>query len=167
MSAELIRRLEKLIADGWTVAFECAAFRPAHIDIPMPDGSLSESDHCLCGDHRWLHETAVALREAAAALRAERGAEGWEPFLSDMRAELARAEAAHAGMSNAHEAYAVILEELDEFKTWVWLKQSKRDHAAMRTELLQIATMAWRTARDLGYEPLHPPQAASSGESEV
>jgi hypothetical protein len=113
----------------------------------------------------WPNEPEIAddMEQAASSCAlAERG-EG--QFLADMRAELARAEAAHAAMANAHEAYAVILEELDEFKEWVWMKQSKRDHAAMRTELLQLATMAWRTARDLGYEKLPPAPASGRGAS--
>src|SRR6185436_324634 len=138
MSAELIARLR---ANGERVRATLRIGESLHVSIAVIPGQEAveiAADCDLAADH--LSRLALA----------ERG----EGFLSDMEAELARAEAGHAGMANAHEAYAVILEELDEFKAWVWMKQSKRDHAAMRTELLQIATMAWRTARDLGYEVL-------------
>ena len=46
------------------------------------------------------------------------------------------------GMNSAHEGYAVLLEEVDELKAHVWMKQSKRDYAAMRKEAIQVAAMA-------------------------
>lgn len=69
--------------------------------------------------------------------------------LAAVGAELARAREHHGPMASAHEAYAVILEELDEFKAHVWMKQSKRDLAAMRAELIQLAAMAIRAVEDL------------------
>lgn len=69
--------------------------------------------------------------------------------LAAVATELERARAHHGPMVNAHEAYAVILEELDEFKAHVWTKQSKRDLAAMRIELIQLAAMAVRAVEDL------------------
>ena len=54
-----------------------------------------------------------------------------------------------APLNSAHEAYAVILEELDEFKAEVWKKASRRDLAAMRQELLQVAAMCARTVENL------------------
>ncbi len=56
----------------------------------------------------------------------------------------------HAKLNSAHEAYAVILEELDEFWEQVRMKREVRDPAAMLTELVQIAAMAQRAAEDLG-----------------
>lgn len=71
-------------------------------------------------------------------------------FATDVADELARARNGHGNLVNAHEAYAVILEEVDEFKAWVWMKTRMQDKAAMRAELVQIAAMAQRAAEDLG-----------------
>lgn len=70
--------------------------------------------------------------------------------LYQIRNELERARGQHAPLNSAHEAYAVILEELDEFKAEVWKKRSERDPAKMRAELIQIAAMAIRAVEDLG-----------------
>ncbi len=60
--------------------------------------------------------------------------------------ELAKARAKHKGsFHSAHEAYGVILEEVDEFWDLV-----KSDNKNMLNELLQIAAMAQRAAEDLG-----------------
>lgn len=67
----------------------------------------------------------------------------------DIAAEVERAEGMHAVLNSHHEAYAVILEELDEYKRVVWLKSSQRDVAEMRTELVQTAAMCVRAIRDL------------------
>jgi hypothetical protein len=69
--------------------------------------------------------------------------------LHQVRQELARARGKHAPLNSAHEAYAVILEELDEFKAEVWKKTRERDRAHMREELIQIAAMAIRAVEDL------------------
>jgi hypothetical protein len=69
--------------------------------------------------------------------------------LAAVAVELARAREKHAPLHSAHEAYAVILEELDEFKTEVWKKQRERDRTAMRAELIQLAAMAIRAVEDL------------------
>jgi len=47
-----------------------------------------------------------------------------------------------ATFASAHEAYGVILEEVEEFWEIVKLKRCKRDRSAMRRELIQIAAMA-------------------------
>jgi hypothetical protein len=74
------------------------------------------------------------------------------PFLAEMCRELARAEAMHPRFNSHHEAYAVLLEELDEF----WDECRKQSHARdlrdSRRELIQIATVAWKAARSLGIE---------------
>lgn len=70
--------------------------------------------------------------------------------LGEVAAELAHARSNHAPLNSAHEAYAVILEELDEFKIEVWKKTRARDRAAMRAELIQLAAMAVRAIEDLG-----------------
>jgi hypothetical protein len=62
--------------------------------------------------------------------------------------EVVRAQSLHAPMGNAHEAYAVILEELDEYKAHVWTKQSQHNQREMRKELIQVAAMAVRAIID-------------------
>lgn len=49
-------------------------------------------------------------------------------------------------MNSPHEAYAVLLEEVDELKRWVWTKQKNRDLVEMRKEAVQVAAMAIRFA---------------------
>ncbi len=71
----------------------------------------------------------------------------WNSFLSDMGHELVSARCMHDPMPTAHHAYSVILEELEEFWEEVRKKEPSRD--AMRNELIQVATMAWRAAEDL------------------
>lgn len=70
-------------------------------------------------------------------------------FLEMVEAELKRAEAKHGGMSSHHEAYAVILEEVDEYWDMVKLQSGKRDPEAMLIELVQIAAMAAKAAKHL------------------
>lgn len=53
-------------------------------------------------------------------------------------------------LNSSHEAYAVILEEVDEFWEEVKKKKSMRDPVKMRGELVQIAAMCQRAAEDLG-----------------
>ena len=63
--------------------------------------------------------------------------------------ELSSAMDHHQPMHNAHEAYSVILEELDEFWQEVKLKREQRNRVNIRTELRQIAAMAVRAVIDL------------------
>lgn len=75
-----------------------------------------------------------------------------EAFTSLVFWELQRARAANPeSMHSLHEAHSVILEEVEEFWDQVKLKASKRDHANILEELVQIAAMARRAAEDLGY----------------
>lgn len=67
----------------------------------------------------------------------------------DVAAEVETASARHRSLASSHEAYAVILEELDEFWEEVRKKRSERDPAAMALELRQVAAMAVRTILDL------------------
>jgi len=64
--------------------------------------------------------------------------------------ELQRARKMNAPMHSAHEAYSVILEELDEFWEEVRKKRKDRDPKKMGDELIQIAAMVQRAAEDLG-----------------
>lgn len=68
---------------------------------------------------------------------------------SEVSHELLRALQQHAKFNSAHEGFAVILEEMDELKTEVWTKQSKRDLKKMRREAIQVAAMAMRFALEV------------------
>lgn len=50
--------------------------------------------------------------------------------------------------NSAHEAYAVLLEEVDELWTWVKVKQPNRSLPEMRKEAMQVAAMAIRFAAE-------------------
>ncbi len=69
--------------------------------------------------------------------------------LNRVAEELQIARNMHKPMNSAHEAYAVILEELDEFWEEVKKKRELRDNTNMAKELIQIAAMAIRAASDL------------------
>lgn len=47
-------------------------------------------------------------------------------------------------MNSAHEAFAILMEEMDELKAHVWMNQGKRDLIAMKKEAIQVAAMALR-----------------------
>lgn len=51
-------------------------------------------------------------------------------------------------MNSAHEAYAVMLEEVDELWEHVKTNQKRRDLEAMRKEAMQVAAMALRFAHE-------------------
>lgn len=109
---------------------------------PPKDDEAHNCDAEGCG---WEHVLAVynpkAHRIEFAAAPAK--------VVTEVDAELARAEAAHAPMHSAHEGYAVLLEEFDELKAHVWTKQKNRDVAAMRKEAIEIAAMAIRFVKDV------------------
>jgi len=67
----------------------------------------------------------------------------------DALAEALRASEKHPRMNSHHEAYAVILEELEEYWAEVMKKPSKRNPAALREELVQTAAMCLRTLAEL------------------
>jgi len=71
-------------------------------------------------------------------------------IIERIAAEVARARDLHPPINSAHEGYAVILEELDEFKVEVWKKQRLRDRDQMLAELIQCAAMCVRVAVDIG-----------------
>lgn len=70
-------------------------------------------------------------------------------IFKEIAEELESARASHGPLNSPHEAYAVMLEELDEYKEWVWMKSSKRNQKKMRAELVQLAAMAIRTILDV------------------
>lgn len=67
----------------------------------------------------------------------------------DIRAEVETASAKWPPMNSAHEAFAVLAEEVDELWDHVKTNQSKRDIDAMRKEAVQVAAMAVRFALDV------------------
>lgn len=73
-----------------------------------------------------------------------------ENILMAVRDEFLSAKSKHPGYQNSlHEGYGVLLEEVDEFWDQVKLKQSLRDPAKVREELVQVAAMAVRTLYDV------------------
>ena len=80
-----------------------------------------------------------------------------EEFLLRVAAEHERATRLHASLNSAHEAYAVILEELDEFWEEVRKQRANRNLDAMGTELVQIAAMCCRAYYDLGLDAVPLP----------
>lgn len=91
------------------------------------------------------------VQDAAIIEGVEMSKSQWQ-FLDDMRLELEKADAQHSPYNSYHEAYAVILEELDEFWEIVRKKTQERNDREAYIELVQIAVTAWRTARDLNLE---------------
>ena len=71
-------------------------------------------------------------------------------FLGDVFDEMLSATEKYGGFNSAHEAYGVILEELDEFWDEVKKKRSLRNTDNMRTELVQTAAMCMKAAISLG-----------------
>ena len=51
--------------------------------------------------------------------------------------------------NSAHEAFAILLEEVDELKEQVWVNQKRRDLGKMRAEAIQVAAMAIRFAAEV------------------
>jgi len=70
-------------------------------------------------------------------------------FVKKVKEEIKKARNGHKNMTSAHEAYAVILEELDEFKIEVFKKEKSRNKQNMLDELVQLGAMAQRAAEDL------------------
>ena len=70
-----------------------------------------------------------------------------QAFALAMEAELARARAKHGPMHSHHEAYAVLLEELDE--VWDEVKRQQPDAQRIIAELVQVAAMCARWAEDV------------------
>lgn len=70
-------------------------------------------------------------------------------FADRVSSELLTAREGHPTINSLHEGYAVILEELDEFKAEVWKKSYQRNPLRIFEELVQIAAMAQRVAEDV------------------
>jgi NTP pyrophosphatase (non-canonical NTP hydrolase) len=73
-----------------------------------------------------------------------------KPVIKAVRKEVERAMTLHSGsMRNAHEAYAVLLEEVDELWDEVKKNSKTRDPIKMREEAIQVAAMAVRMIVDV------------------
>jgi len=70
-------------------------------------------------------------------------------FTEDVAKELDRARQLHANINSLHEGYAIILEELEEFKAEVFLKDGARVTERLWKELVQVSAMCQRTAEDV------------------
>ena len=69
--------------------------------------------------------------------------------VNDAVDEALRAQTLWPAFHNAHEGFAVLHEEFDELKAWVWTNQKKRDLKAMRKEAIQVAAVALRFASEV------------------
>jgi len=84
-------------------------------------------------------------------------------FAEDVAKELAKARSRYPRINSAHEGYAVIAEELDEFWEEVRMKPASRSSVRMRAELVQVAAMAQRVAEDVPADcELFPPICVAS-----
>jgi hypothetical protein len=63
--------------------------------------------------------------------------------------ELSRARSIHRDMASMHEAYAIVLEAVDELKAEVWGKRSQHNHRQAVRDLVQVAAMCQRFAEDV------------------
>lgn len=69
-------------------------------------------------------------------------------FQELVKGELANARLHHQPMNSLHEGFAVLLEEMDEFKAEVWKRPGQRSEKRLLEELVQVAAMAQRIAED-------------------
>lgn len=76
-----------------------------------------------------------------------------DQILLDVVAEFERATDKHGSLNSAHEAYAVILEEIEEVWEEVKKRSAKRNPYRLRAELVQVAAMAIRAVYDVA-DPL-------------
>lgn len=71
------------------------------------------------------------------------------PELVEVQNEVLEARASWPPMNSAHEAYAILLEEVHELWEHVKTNQKKRDLVAMKKEAIQVAAMAIRFASEV------------------
>lgn len=69
--------------------------------------------------------------------------------VEDIDDEVGRARRHGATFASMHEAYAVLLEEVDEFWELTRMKRRDRDPLRIREELIQVAAMAHKALASL------------------
>jgi len=99
------------------------------------------------GDLERRVEQVARMRQAQQAADPENGQ---SVFSSLVDAEVSEARREHEPLHSAHEALAVIQEELVEFQAEVFRKRQERNEAELLKELIQTAAMCRRAAEDLG-----------------
>ena len=67
----------------------------------------------------------------------------------DISTEIGRARASFGSFRSAHEAYAILLEEVEELWAEIKVKQGKRDMARLYTGAVQVAAMATLLASEV------------------
>ena len=72
-----------------------------------------------------------------------------EDVLDQIKQEVETAESKWPPMNSAHEAYGVLMEEIDELWDHVKTNQKRRNIQEMRAESIQVAAMAVRFVRDI------------------
>ena len=111
---------------------------------------------------KWGEDGDIDLRSVIHQIRCLRGKRSCDAELNQKKSsrpiakfsalvetEIICARGKHNPINSAHEGYAVILEELDEFWEQVRKKRINQDHSEMLSELVQVGAMAQRTAEDL------------------
>lgn len=93
-------------------------------------------------ESRWKWQDAVALHSG---LRQEHRLATIDTIIELLNATMLWPNTANS----AHEAFAVLLEEVDELKEHVWANKKRRDLVKMRAEAIQVAAMAIRFAAEV------------------
>jgi hypothetical protein len=135
-------RRAKIHAPGLTSQVTACGLRQTHLLVHAIDTTRHSVTCKTC------HKRYVEKENRTSPL--PQGTVPTEAFFAAMRTELAAAERAHPPLHSLHEAYGVLQEEFEEF--WAEVKQKRPSAIRIHAELVQLATMAWRTCRDLGYE---------------
>lgn len=74
-------------------------------------------------------------------------------FFADAWKEAERAIEEHGQYHSVHEAYAILMEEVDEFWEQVKKKRKNRNPKNMYHELMQVAAVAAKAALKFGVRP--------------
>lgn len=120
-----------------------------------------EADAQMVGDDDVM--ASECLRLIAEVRRLRDDGLGDRTFLDRVAAEARRAQTMHGrDYHSDHEAFAVLLEEVEEVKAWVWRKRTERDRVAMVEELVQIAAVCAKWAEQLARRRVPAPEGQPS-----